>query len=212
MASKYDTNPLDPDFPKKAGHSQQTETLPNLEVETKAFNGMPSAQMGEDPTRRYQNAYDNPNFAQYSSVYAEQQAGPMYQTTRFAEPEMPSDRKIIGLPEKVLMVLPYTPFYIGLIAGVLELLFVPQSETKSRFHAAQGLALHVAILAVSTVLGIISGFSKWASVGSAIFGIVTIVLLVISMIKVWKGKAVHYESLDGLTNWLSDKIKIQPKQ
>ena len=56
MANKYDTNPLDPDFPQKAGHSQQTGTLQDQEVETKVFNGAPTR---EDPTRRY----DNPNFA-----------------------------------------------------------------------------------------------------------------------------------------------------
>jgi uncharacterized membrane protein len=206
MASKYDTNPLDPDFPQKAAHSQhQTETLPNLDAETKGFNWAPVA---EEPTRRY----DNANFAQYSSVYAEPQPGAMYQTTRFEATEKPSKRKIMGVPENILMILPYTPFYIGLIAGLLELLFIPTNETKARFHAAQGFAMHIAILAVSTVLGIIGGFSKWASVGSAIFGAVSIVLLIVSMVKVWRGKAVHYESLDGLTNWLSEKIKIQQKQ
>ena len=208
MASKYDTNPLDPDFPNQAAHSQHTDTLPNLGGETRNFGGTATAATAaEDPTRRY----DNANFAQYSSVYADHQAGPMYQTTRFETPEVPSNRKIVGLPENVLMILPYTPFYIGLIAGILELLFVPQTESKVRFHAAQGLAIHIAILAIYIALGAIGGFSKWANVGSGIFGLVMLVMLVVWMVKIWKGKAVHIESLDSLTNWLSEKIKITPK-
>lgn len=207
MASKYDTNPLDPDFPKKAAHSaeaQRTEALPNFNAETRNFTGAATA---EEPTRRY----ENPNFAQYSSVYTQQPHGApvMYQTTHLPQSEKPLSRKVVGLPENVLMVLPYTPFYIGLIASILELLFVPPSETKVRFHAAQGLAIHIAVLAISTLLGIISGFSKWASIGGLIFGVAAMILLIVSMVKVWRGKAVHFESLDSLANWLSEKIKIQ---
>jgi uncharacterized membrane protein len=206
MAKKYDTNPLDPDFPRKVAEGQQTETLPNLSAETKSFNG---SVVTEGPTRRYDNYNNNANFAQYSSIYAEPQPGAVYQTTRLEEPEKPSNRKIKGVSENVLMILPYTPFYIGLVAGVLELLFIPQSETKVRFHAAQGLAMHAVFLAVATVLGIISSFSKWASVGNAIFGTVALILLIVSMVKVWRGNPVHYESLDSLTNWLNDKVKLQ---
>jgi uncharacterized membrane protein len=209
MANKYDTNPLDPNFPKKAAHSaeaQQTETLPNLDAKTRTFNG---AAVTEEPTLRY----DNASFAQYSSVYAEQPQGApaMYQTTQLSANEKPTDRKIsgVGLPENVLMVLPYTPFYIGLVAGVLELLFVPQSETKVRFHAAQGLAANIAILFVSFVLGFISNFSSWAGYGTKVFWVAMLVGLIVSMVRIWQGKVVHYEFLDGLTNWLSDKIKIK---
>lgn len=205
MAKKYDTNPLDPDFPKKAGHAQQTETLPNLDAETKSFSGAP---VTEDPTRRY----DNANFAQYSSVYADQPQGAMYQTTRLAEPENPGNRKIVGLPENVLTVLPYAPFYIGLVAGILELLFVPQSETRVRFHAAQGLAMHIAILAVTLMLGFIGNFSRWATYGSRILAFLAFIFLIVTMVRVWRGKAVHIEALDSLTNWLSEKVKFQPKK
>ncbi|HEV7643816.1 MAG TPA: hypothetical protein VGO50_07750 [Pyrinomonadaceae bacterium] len=209
MASKYDTNPLDPDFPKKAGHSQQTEFLPNLDAETKAFSASATARAtADEPTRRY----DNPNFAQYSSAYAEPQGGPMYQTTRLSTPEKPTNRKIVGLPENLLMIAPYAPFSIGLIAGILELLFVPQSESKVRFHAAQGLAAHIAILLVYVVLGVIGEITNVVKIGSFIFGLVTTIFLVVTMIRIWKGKAAHFESLDGLTNWLNDKIKTQPKQ
>ncbi len=136
----------------------------------------------------------------------------MYQTTRLAEPEKPSNRKIVGLPENLLMIAPYAPFSIGLIAGILELLFVPQSETKVRFHAAQGLAAHIAILLVYVILGVVSEITSAVKIGSFIFGLFTTIFLVVTMIRIWKGKAAHFESLDGLTNWLNDKIKTQPKQ
>jgi len=205
MAKKYDTNPLDPDFPRKVAEGQQTETLPNLSAETKSFNG---SVVTEDPTRRY----DNANYAQYYSAYTEPQQGGLYQTTRLDETEKPSNRRIKGVPENLLMILPYAPFYIGLVAGLLELLFVPQSETKVRFHAAQGLALHVAILAISTVLGIIGGFSRGARIGGILFGGAMMIFLIVSMVKIWKGKAVHFEFIDSLTNWLNEKIIIPTKQ
>jgi len=204
MANKYDTNPLDPDFPQKAGHSQQTGTLQDQEVETQVFNGAPTM---EEPTRRY----DNPNFAQYSSPYSEPPPGAMYQTTKLTEAEKPTNRKIVGLPENVLMILSYTPFSIGLVAGILELLFVPRSEARVRFHAAQGLALHLAILLIYIILGGISKITDFGKLGTGIFGLATTVILIVAMVRVWKGKAVHFESLDGLTNWLSDKVKIPEK-
>src|SRR5262245_43130854 len=115
MAKKYDTNPLDPDFPKKVTQptppAPETETVYNLNNGTKGFNG--AAATTEEPTRRYENG----NFAQYNSVYSESQQQPpaVYQTTRLEETEKPSDRKVVGLPENILMVLPYAPFYIGLV-------------------------------------------------------------------------------------------------
>ena len=53
-----------------------------------------------------------------------------------------SERKVAktGVPEKWLIGLPYLPFSIGLVAGLILLLVIPKDETKVRFHAAQGLA------------------------------------------------------------------------
>jgi uncharacterized membrane protein len=130
----------------------------------------------------------------------------VYQTTRLEEPEKPSDRKVMGIQENILMILPYAPFYIGLVAGILELLFVPRSETKVRFHAAQGLALYIGILIVSTIMGVIGRFNDWADIGQAIFSLAAFITLIVSMVRVWQGKAVHYESLDSLANWLNEKI------
>lgn len=119
-----------------------------------------------------------------------------------------SDRKVakVGLPEKWLIALPYLPFSIGLVAGLIQLLVIPKEETKVRFHAAQGLAAHVGILIVMAIFGIVDNVTNLADVGSFIFGTVTTVMLIVFAIKAWKGKPVHIETVDDLTNWLEEKI------
>ena len=119
-----------------------------------------------------------------------------------------SERKIAktGMPEKWLIGLPYLPFTIGLVAGLILLLIIPKQETKVRFHAAQGLAAHVGILIVTSILSIVSNVTDLAEVGSLIFAIVTTIMLIVFAIKAWKGKPVHIESVDDLTNWLEEKI------
>ena len=115
----------------------------------------------------------------------------------------------IGMSENVMVALPYLPFSIGLVAGALELLFVPKHEAKVRFHAAQGLAAHVGILLITTILGIIGEFARMANVGSFIFTAVTTVLLIIFAVKAWKGRPIHIESIEALTNWFEEKIKLK---
>jgi len=113
------------------------------------------------------------------------------------------------LPENVMVALPYLPFSIGLVAGALELLFVPRHETKVRFHAAQGLAAHVGILLITSILGIIGEFAKMANLGSFIFTAVTTVFLIVFAVKAWKGRPIHIESIESLTNWFEEKIKLK---
>ncbi len=202
MATKYDTNPLDPDFPKKVSEAQ-TETLPHQEKETVRF---PPPADTEEPTRIHNRA----NFADYSSVFSGAQPLSSYQTAQLNS--LPnSKRKVekVGLPENILVALPYLPFSIGLIAGLLELLFVPKSETKVRFHAAQGLAAHIGILIITTILRGIGEMTSIASAANGIFWIVTTIMLIIFAVKAWKGKPVHIESVDTLTEWLEEKIKPQ---
>lgn len=199
MPSKYDTNPLDPEFPQKVKEAQ-TETLPNNE--TVKF---PPPADTEEQTR-YQ---DPARFAQYSSAFSGAQPLSAYQTAHLNSKD--SKRKVekIGLPENILVALPYLPFSVGLIAGVLELLFVPKSEAKVRFHAAQGLAAHIGILIITSILGGIAGITDIASAANGIFWIVTTIMLIVFAIKAWKGKPVHIESVDSLTEWLEEKIKPQ---
>ena len=97
-----------------------------------------------------------------------------------------------------------------MIAALLLLFVLPRSESKVRFHAAQGLAAHVAIWIVAAVLGGFSGFAGIGSAASGIFTAVTSVMMIIFAFKAWKGRPVHIESVDFLTNWLEEKIS--PKQ
>lgn len=211
MSTKYDTNPLDPDFPEKARAAAaaageiETQTLPYKGGETRRF---PEAAQTEEQTRRF--AYDD--FSAYSAQYAQsynrQFVPANYKVAGLADMNRASSRKVdkVGLPENVLTAVPYIPWYFGLVAGLLILFLVPRSETKVRFHAAQGLAAHVAILIVTTILGIIGQIADPANFGNFIFQLVTAIMLIIFSIKAWRGKPVHIEAVDDLTNWLEDKI------
>ena len=200
---KFDTNPLDPDFPNRVTETQQAETASNLDAKTQAF---PPFSVTEEPTQRY----ENPNFVPpYAPPFNGQHVHQSYQTAKFADMNKSNSHKVdkLGLPENVLTALPYIPFWIGLIAGIVILFLAPKSETKVRFHAAQGLAAHLAILIITTILSGIGNITDIADFGNAIFQIVTIVMLIIFAIKAWQGKPVHIESVDDLTEWLEDKIQ-----
>ena len=201
MPKKFDTNPLDPEFPKKAKEAR-TETLPKKET---APQHPPS--VTEETTR----TFDQARFAAYQNNFSTAQQPSVYHTTKLEVEAKSSTRKVarVGLPENILTALPYIPFYVGLIAGILELLFVPKSETKVRFHAAQGLAAHLGILIVTTILGIAGEITSLANLGNWIFQLVTMIMLIVFAIKAWQGKPVHIESVDDLTEWLEDKIKPQ---
>ena len=202
---KFDTNPLDPEFPERVRAAQKADTTPNLDAKTQTF---PPASVTEEPTRRY----ENPNFAPpYSPPFNGQNVPGVYQTSRLSGMNSTDNRKVekIGLSENVLAAVPYIPFYLGLIAGILLLLFAPKSEAKVRFHAAQGLAAHIAILIITTVLGGIGNIPGMGFVdaGNWIFQLVTTIMLIVFTIKAWQGKPVHIESVDDLTEWLEDKIQ-----
>ncbi|HVF48008.1 MAG TPA: hypothetical protein VNA17_10615 [Pyrinomonadaceae bacterium] len=202
MPTKYDTNPLDPDFPERikaeAEAEMATRALPFRGAETCDVSGaMPS----EEQTRRFV-----PNdIPAYQSPFNGQNVPAYYQA---AQIDRSSERKVekVGLPENVLTAVPYIPWYLGLVAGIILLVLLPKSETKVRFHAAQGLAAHIGILIVTTILSIIGGITDIAEIGQFFFQLVTSIMLVIFALKAWRGKPVHIESVDGLTNWLEDKI------
>lgn len=202
---KFDTNPLDPEFPQKIAFEpqpQETQTLPNNGGETKKF--VESVET-EDQTRRFEEA----NFNSYQSPYNGQNVPTNYQPPQHFYAQNARNRKVakVGLPENILTALPYIPFFIGLVAGLLELFFVPKSEAKVRFHAAQGVAAHIGILVISAILGGIGNITDLGDVGNWIFKIVTTVMLIVFAIKAFQGKPIHIESVDDLTNWLEDKIK-----
>jgi uncharacterized membrane protein len=206
MPSKYDTNPLDPEFPAKAKAAAAAESatsgLGQTGGETRQF-----AEAGEEQTRRFAPL----DTAAYAPPYTGQYVPANYHPAGFANVDQSISRKVdkVGLPENILTALPYIPWYIGLVAGLLILLFVPKSEAKVRFHAAQGLAAHIGILLVTTILGIIGNVTGVANAGNFIFQIVMTVMLFIWAYKAWKGRPVHIESVDSLTNWLEEKIEAK---
>jgi uncharacterized membrane protein len=120
----------------------------------------------------------------------------------------PSSRTVagIGIPENFALVLPYVPFYIGIVGALLELLLVPRRETRVRFHAAQGLALQLAMLAISLVLSFIGAIAGSRS-GGTLFWLASFIFLIVSIIRVWKGETHHIAPLDEATRWLSERIE-----
>ena len=208
MPKKFDTNPLDPDFPEKAkaaaadtGSTAGEYTSPQQSpYRTSEFPTVPPS-ITEEETRRFEGARFDPY------AYQPQPAPMVYQPAGFADMNRAGDRKVAktGVPEKWLVGLPYIPFWIGLIAGLIMLLVIPKDETKVRFHAAQGFGAHIAILIVSTILGIIGSITD-SGFGSFIFGLATTILMFVWAIKAWKGKPVHIEILDDATNWFEEKI------
>ena len=104
------------------------------------------------------------------------------------------------------MVLPYAPFYIGVVVSLIELFLTPRAEAKVRFHAAQGLALHLAILVVQTLFGVLAAITD-NNVGGKLFGIASLIFLLISMRRVFRGEPHHIAPINELTQWFNEHIK-----
>ncbi|MEZ5308525.1 MAG: hypothetical protein R2684_15380 [Pyrinomonadaceae bacterium] len=198
MAKKFDTNPLDPDFPNKV-----------RELETQVLEPQRDTARGfEDPADNEQQTriLEDPVFEGQTRPIG--QPAPLMSTP--VETESATKKLTIGnisLPENVLMALSYVPFaYIGLISAIVQLIFVPRTEPKVRYHAAQALAAHIGVWVVLKVLGVASLGSDIADAASAIFGLVTTIFLLIFVFKAWQGKPIHIETVESLTDWLEEKI------
>lgn len=191
MATKYDTNPLDPDFPSRVAAEFETETKPlgDASADTRPF---------ADPSTAGQAGY------RFASQPISSQP-PAYVAPSAIDPVTRKVEKF-GLPENLLIAAPYIPWYIGMVASVIMLVMLPKSESKVRFHAAQGLAAHVAILAVTVMLGILGRITDVAEIGSFVFVIVTTIMLIVFAVKGWQGKPIHITSVEELTNWLEETI------
>jgi uncharacterized membrane protein len=236
--SKYDTDPLDPDYAR-----QTTEVWsegPTRPVEDASLTGQiggetrridpataqqprhaPDPRYGpesEAPTRRIDNAVPQ----SYPSVFVP----PPYQPPPASQPYAPPaahaphahglhgarafapDRNIagLGIPERYANVAAYAPFYIGLVVSIIELLLVPRSESRTRYHAAQALGLHLVFLAVGFVLGILGGIGGGVRVGAALFSFAAIAFLIYSMIKVWNGDQHRLAPLADVTRFLDERV------
>jgi uncharacterized membrane protein len=209
---KFDTNPLDPEYPQKvaaeaamaagaAPAQQAAGSTTDLSAQTRSFGDEPA-----DATRRYGNINYVPDYQSPDQAYGLTPPA----TTRLDQSDfgISSNRKVdkIGLPENILVALPYLPWGIGLVAGLVELFLVQKSEPKVRFHAAQGLAIQIGILLISTMLGFVGNFSDWADDGKGIFQLVATIMSFVFAYKAYKGKPLHIEAVEDLANWLDEKI------
>jgi uncharacterized membrane protein len=225
--SKYDTDPLDPDFVRRTEEALgRTGGAASPSDETAPFRPAPAT---EEQTRRF----DEQMADSYPSVFvppayqpprpqpqpfntfgagegqpparnAPPQPGP---STPYQTRERPSSRPVtrLGLPENISNILPYFPFYIGLVAAIIELAVVPRNETRTRFHAAQGLALHIAIIAGTLLFQIVGAITN-SGFGGTIFKLAAFVFLIVSALRVWQGKPQHIAPLDEATRWLNERI------
>ena len=235
--SKYDTDPLDPDFVRqteeisRGGTARETARTPNEQARLNPDADAPTRRIDDALTQPYPSIFVPPAQATPPPPPAYQQPTyqqPTYQQPTFRQPPpanlgytapmagaphaqqapgTPTSRTVagIGIPENVALVLPYVPFFIGIVGAALELLLVPRTETRVRFHAAQGLALQLAILLVSLILGFLGDLSG-VGVGRFFFSLAANIFLVISIIRVWKGETHHLAPLDEATSWLYERI------
>ena len=230
--NKYDTDPLDPDFVRRTeevkGATRNVERTSNEEARHD-----PRA---EEPTRRLHDAppriTDEREGEKFSTSYPSVFVPPVYQPPQqqpptphaayghaapppapntsynYAPGADPSMRHVekLGVPEKYATVAPYAPFFIGLVCAIIELFIAPRTETRTRFHAAQGLALQLVILAGTILFEVIEGVTD-VGFGGTLFGIASLVFLIVSMKRVWDGKAHHIAPLDELTQKLNNSFE-----
>jgi uncharacterized membrane protein len=215
--SKYDTNPLDPNVAKGADEAwgPTSDSDDELTRPVGTHRGAPvTEQAREAPTRRYDTQYST----SYPSVFVPPPYQPPSQppaafqaAERLQYSPAPTCRSVsgIGIPENFASILPYAPAYIGIVASIIELFLVPRSETRVRFHAAQGLALQLAILAIAFMFQLVSTLTG-SRFGGWLFGIASFIFLIYSMVRVWRGKPHNIAPLSEGTTWLNEHL--QPRK
>ncbi len=212
---KYDTNPLDPDFVRRTEEVSDAAPTSDVAAPFRAPDERDALRRAESeaPTRPF-NTYDAlpPS---YPSVFNQEAYRPPMINQAGNEPSTwnsrsnePSQHTIsgIGLPERLACILPYAPFYIGIVAALIELLLVPRPEVRTRSHAAQGLALQLAILAIRFLFSFVGLFTG-SGAGGTLFRIAAFIFLIVSMARVWKGEAHRIAPLTDATKWLNERIE-----
>ncbi|HJR06752.1 MAG TPA: hypothetical protein VJ842_05810 [Pyrinomonadaceae bacterium] len=230
--SKYDTDPLDPDFVRQTEEmgggsgardtartsNEQSRLNPDAEAPTRRIDDLsqPYPSIFVPPTPpppTYQQppyqqpTYQPPTYQQPPLTTFGQPQTHVGGTPPVPRPAQPSSRTVagLGLPEKLALILPYVPFHIGIACAIIELLLVPRTETRVRFHAAQGLALQLAIFAISLVLAFVGSIAN-SSFGGTLFSLAANIFLIVSIIRVWKGETHYLTPLDEATSWLYERI------
>lgn len=221
--TKYDTNPLDPEVADRteeiwgqedSGPGTQQIQGATREVGYSANEEARRNIYSEAPTRTFDNS---PLDAPYHSVFAPPVQPPqsIYQPNPYLQTPVstrPTGRSVagIGLPEKWAMILPYAPFYIGVIASLVELFLVPRKEVKVRFHAAQGLALNIAMVIIQQLFNVLGAVTD-SSIGGTLFKLAATVFLIISMVRVWKGEPHRIAPIAEPAQWFNEHIEPRSK-
>jgi uncharacterized membrane protein len=242
--SKYDTDPLDPDFARRTEDVWGGETRIMNDAPTEDFPGAtrptPPGERGarlnpesDAPTQLIEDkfaqpypsinvppAYQPPRPAAYTAPPPQNFAAPQSFPTAYtpppsgyappaqAYPQGPRGEHSVaglGIPEKWTAALPYAPFYIGLVVSIIELLVVPRSEGRTRFHAAQGLSLHLGIIAVGFALRVVALLGG-GGFGGFIFWLASFVFLIYSFVRVWRGDHFRIPPLADAVQWLDRNV------
>ena len=231
--TKQDTNPLDEKVADRAGESfpsqgdaetiqlgGATTRIEGIETSRARSESEAPTQLIQDKVTSYPSVfvppqpkrpqmYESPRLDP-ASIYRPPPVPPpnIYQPPPLSAMFRPGRNKVtgLGIQERWANLLPYVPGYVGAVAAVIELLLVPRTESRTRFHAAQGLALQAAILILSGAFGMLTVISG-SSFGSGMFSFAAFIFLIISMIRAFKGRPHHIAPLDGVTRWLEEKIK-----
>ena len=223
--SKYDTNPLDPDFVKNAEESWEEDGggQPTQEVKgaTREIGGSANENArrnvySEAPTRRYDNVRLD---APYQSVFVPPTYSSactlsticlhhFFQSTQKADVTYYRRDRLTG---KV----GHDPALCALLYrrggfDCSNCFWCPERKCRVRFHASQALALHVAILVVQTLFGVLGAITD-TSIGGKLFELAATIFLIISMIRVWKGEPHHIAPLAEPAQWFNQHIKPRNK-
>lgn len=239
--SKYDTNPLDPDVARRTddvwgatratGDARNVSETEEMQDATRNIATAPQPQPRasldtEAPTRRYDSkpkaytsypsvfvppAYEPPSAQGAASGISSGAAAAHAEP--FTQPPTSRHIKNVNMPENVVLMLPYIPFpFIGAAVAAILLFLIPREEPRARFHASQGLALHMIVLAVSFLTGMVDNFLSGPpavilSIASAAFSVLAFIFFVVSMIRVYKGDPHVVAPLGELTRLLNEKIE-----
>jgi uncharacterized membrane protein len=220
--SKYDTNPLDPDVAKateevwgEGGSTGDTQQVKGATQEVGTPSDSPRANLySEAPTRHLD---DHPSDNQYPSVFVPPTYAPptVYQPPQNFRPNpapgRPTNRTVagFGFPENWAMILPYMP-YVGIVASIIELLLVPRKESRVRYHAAQGLALQLAIIIIGRLFWILGALTD-NHIGGTLFSLASFLFLIISVLRVWKGEPHRIPPLAEPAQWFNEHIEPRTK-
>jgi hypothetical protein len=219
--SKYDTDPLDPEFLKRTNEirGETGDTTVTLHGKLKEQ----AEERRESPTLRYA----DPPPISYPSVFIPPKEPPIYQppihsaattTLNDSISGIPSPRNLskLGIPENIASALPYIPLFLGAIISIIELLLLPREEVKTRTHAAQGLTLHIAILLIGLMFrgaGFLTyyslGWISWLFVALCgwAFWFSSFGFLIYFMWKVWNGKDQPIKSLSEQSQWINQHFE-----